>query len=100
MKKSLVSLALVGGVIGAHSAIAADAEELFKTKACVACHTADTKLVGPSLKEITASGKDADTLAASIKNGSQGTYGPVPMPPNNVTEEEAKVLADWVLTHK
>ncbi|HAO73995.1 MAG TPA: cytochrome C biogenesis protein CcsA, partial [Pseudomonas sp.] len=26
--------------------------------------------------------------------------GPIPMPPNPVTEEEAKILAEWVLSHK
>jgi cytochrome c len=45
--------------------------------------------------------KDAAvTLASHIKNGTQGNWGPVPMPPNMVTEDEAKVLAEWVLTLK
>ena len=42
----------------------------------------------------------ADLLAGHIKNGSQGVWGPIPMPPNPVTEEEAKILAEWVLSHK
>ncbi|AKX45194.1 cytochrome C biogenesis protein CcsA [Thiopseudomonas alkaliphila] len=100
MKKILLSAVLIGGAFSAQIALAADAEELFKTKACVACHTVETKLVGPALKEVAASGKDAATLAASIKNGSQGSYGPIPMPPNNVTEDEANTLAEWVLSHK
>ncbi|NLU13917.1 MAG: cytochrome C biogenesis protein CcsA, partial [Gammaproteobacteria bacterium] len=42
----------------------------------------------------------AETLALHIKNGSSGVWGPIPMPPNPVTEEEAKILADWVLSLK
>ncbi|MEK9817308.1 MAG: cytochrome C biogenesis protein CcsA, partial [Limnobacter sp.] len=37
-------------------------------------------------------------LAGKIKNGTKGVWGPVPMPAQNVTEEEAKKLAAWVLT--
>jgi len=42
----------------------------------------------------------ATLLAGRIKNGTQGTWGAVPMPANAVTEEEAKTLAEWVLSHK
>ena len=100
MKKILLSAVLIGGAFSAQIALAADAEELFNTKACVACHDPAIKKIGPSFTEVAASGKDAATLAASIKNGSQGSYGPIPMPPNNVTEDEANTLAEWVLSHK
>ncbi|MGN1035289.1 MAG: c-type cytochrome, partial [Rhodocyclaceae bacterium] len=30
----------------------------------------------------------------------KGVWGPIPMPPNNVTPEEAKKLATWVLSIK
>lgn len=56
------------------------------------------------MKEVAAKNtgvKDAAaTLASHIKNGTQGNWGPIPMPPNQVTDEEAKVLADWVLSLK
>ncbi len=39
-------------------------------------------------------------LAAKIKAGGKGTWGEVPMPPNNVTPEEATKLATWVLAQK
>ena len=32
--------------------------------------------------------------------GGKGVWGQIPMPPNNVTPEEAKKLATWVLTQK
>ncbi|WP_421682298.1 c-type cytochrome [Stutzerimonas urumqiensis] len=104
MKKVLIPLLAIGGFVAMQSASAATGEELFKSKACAACHAIDTKLVGPSYKEVAAkySGQaDAvSTLVTSIKNGSQGKWGPIPMPPNQVTDEEAKTLAEWILSLK
>ena len=65
----------------------------------------DTKLVGPSLKDIAAKYADqADAsayLAGKIKNGSKDVWGPVPMPANAaVSDDNAKVLADFILTLK
>ena len=42
--------------------------------------------------------KRCRSLAAKIKAGGKG--GEIPMPPNNVTEDEAKRLAAWVLSLK
>lgn len=79
-----------------------DAEALFNGNACVACHSVDTKMVGPALKDVAEkhAGEDGavELLADHIKNGSQGVWGPIPMPPNQVTEEEATQLAEWVLS--
>ena len=87
------------------AALAADAEQLLKEKACLSCHIADKKLVGPAYTEVAAkykSRKDAEAyLVKKIKEGSTGVWGPVPMPPNaTVSDEEAKTLAQWILTHK
>ncbi len=61
-------------------------------------------MVGPALKEIAAKNAGVDgaveTLALHIKEGSAGIWGPIPMPPNAVTEEEATILAEWVLSLK
>lgn len=76
-----------------------EGEALFSAKACVACHSVDNKLVGPALKEVAAKyAGDADHIIASIKNGSQGNWGPIPMPPNAVSDEEAAALAEWILS--
>ena len=57
-----------------------------------------------ALKEVAAANADVEgaveTLALHIKNGSAGIWGPIPMPPNVVTEEEATILAEWVLSLK
>jgi cytochrome c len=77
-------------------------EAMAKSKGCTACHAVDKKLVGPAYKEVAkkykADAKASETLVGSIVKGSQNKYGPVPMPPNKVTEDEAKKLAAWVLS--
>ncbi|WP_181295770.1 c-type cytochrome [Pseudomonas sp. Q2-TVG4-2] len=104
MKKVLLSLLALGGALVLQPAVAQDGEALFKSKPCAACHSVDAKLVGPALKEVAAkyAGQEgaAEKLAGSIKNGAQGNWGPIPMPPNPVTDEEAKTLAEWVLSLK
>lgn len=104
MKKFLVPLFALGGALMLQPAMAQDGEALFKSKPCAACHNVDMKMVGPALKDVAAkyAGQEGavELLAGHIKNGSQGVWGPMPMPPNPVTEEEAKTLAEWVLSQK
>lgn len=78
---------------------------LATSKNCMACHAVDTKLVGPSYKDIAkknATQKDAAaTLALHITKGSSGVWGAIPMPANpQVSEADAKKLAAWVLSLK
>ena len=60
------------------------------------------KLVGPPYAEVAKKYKadkaGAATMQASIVKGSQGKWGAIPMPPNKVSDEEAKKLAAWILT--
>lgn len=104
MKKLLIPMFALGAAFAMQPALASDGETLFKSKPCVACHTIDNKMVGPALKEVAAANADVEgaveTLALHIKNGSSGIWGPIPMPPNVVTEEEATILAEWVLSLK
>lgn len=79
--------------------------ELAAKNNCVACHQPDAKLVGPSLKEIATkyAGQDdeIDYLVSKIKGGSTGVWGQIPMPPNvNVSDDDAKTLAEWITTFK
>ena len=78
------------------------AKALASKSACMACHAVDKKLVGPAFKDVAAKHKgQADALekvAARIKSGGSGLYGPVPMPPQaNLKDDELKLLAGWVL---
>ncbi|HBO4748725.1 TPA: cytochrome C-551 [Pseudomonas aeruginosa] len=100
---ALLSL-LATGTLLTQGAWAEDPEVLFKNKGCVACHAIDTKMVGPAYKDVAAkfagqAGAEAE-LAQRIKNGSQGVWGPIPMPPNAVSDDEAQTLAKWVLSQK
>lgn len=86
----------------AHAVDAAAAKALASKSACLACHAADKKLVGPAYKDVAAKHKgqvDAvEKVAARIKSGGSGLYGPVPMPPQpSLKDDELKMLAEWVL---
>ena len=105
MKPLALFVAAAAASLSAPAALAADAQQLLKDKACLACHVVDKKLVGPSYKEVAAkyrSRKDAEAyLVKKIKEGSTGVWGPVPMPPNGtVGDDEAKTLAKYILTLK
>ena len=94
---------LVLGLLAAFPVAASD--ELAKKHACFACHTLDKKMVGPSYKEVAAkyrTDKEAPAkLAAKVKNGSQGVWGSVPMPPNAaVPDADITALVKWILSQK
>lgn len=78
---------------------------LAQQKNCLNCHQIDRKVVGPAFKDVArryAGQKDAAPgLATKIRLGGAGAWGPVPMAANpQVTPDEAKRLAEWVLTLK
>lgn len=101
MKRTLLALAMTVSV-----AVPAFADQALATsKNCMACHAVDKKLVGPAFKDVAAKyagQKDAvEKLSVKIIKGSSGVWGPVPMPANaQVSEDEAKKLATWVMAQK
>jgi len=101
--KALVAATVALGLLSAAPAFAS--ADLAKSKNCLACHAVDKKLVGPSYKDVAAKyAGQADAsamLAEKILKGGKGVWGQVPMPPNpQVNAEQAKQLADWVLSQK
>ena len=75
---------------------------LIKANGCIACHSlGDNKLVGPGYKEIAGkySGKTAmvGELTTRIMQGGSGTWGSIPMPPQSISEADAKMIATWVV---
>ncbi len=100
--KSVYIAMLAAGVAMAGQAHADEA--LAKAKNCMSCHTTDKKLVGPAYKDVAAKYKGDKgapaMLAGKVKAGGKGVWGQIPMPPNNVTEEEAKKLVAWILSLK
>jgi len=77
-------LSMVAGVASADQALA-------QKSACMSCHQVAKKYKGDA--------KAADHIVGVIKKGGKGVWGPVPMPPHpQVSDENAKKLADWVLS--
>ena len=72
-------------------------QALLQKNSCTACHAMDKKLVGPSFQEIAKkhAGK-ADYLAGKVKAGGSGVWGPIPMPPQTLSEAEAKTIGAWL----
>ena len=99
------ALAFAGSAFGQAKADPKAAEALMQKSGCVACHAVDKKVIGPSYQDVAAKykgDKDAATkLAAKVKAGGQGVWGPVPMPPNaQVSDADVKTLVAWILTLK
>ena len=100
-------IAIASGILALFGAVqvasAQSGSELAQKKLCLACHTANEKKVGPAFKDVAKKyrgvpGAEAK-LAAKIKQGSNGTWGQVPMPPQSaLSDAEIKTLAAWVLS--
>ncbi|HEX9174520.1 MAG TPA: c-type cytochrome [Telluria sp.] len=75
---------------------------LLQANACLACHAVDNKVMGPAFAAVRAKYKNdpgaAAHLAGSIRNGSTGKWGAIPMPAQaHVKDEDLKVLVGWIL---
>jgi cytochrome c len=80
-------------------------QKLLEANGCVGCHALDQKVVGPAFRDVArryaSDASAAAQLPLKIREGSQGTWGSVPMPPNpSVSETDAQSLAGWVLQQK
>jgi len=87
---------------GLNASIAMADATLAASKACMACHGIDNKLVGPAFKDVAAkySGQDdaKDVLMAKVKAGGAGNWGNIPMPgQGHVSDEDIATLVDWIL---
>lgn len=96
---------LVFGIIGAGVVVADDdpVPQLLQRNTCSACHQPTTKVVGPSWQEIANRYRDGKKTAAelgeSVKKGSTGQWGPVPMPPQaQVNDADLATITQWILT--
>jgi len=105
--KAIVLSAALGAlaVFAAGAARAQNVDDLLKKHNCLACHTVDKKLVGPSYQEVAkkyAGQKDAEKmLAEKVKKGGVGVWGQIPMPPNAaVPDADIQTMVKWILTKK
>ena len=103
MKRLMIALLMTVAGASAHAAVdVAKAQQIAQKNACMGCHAVDKKLVGPSYQDVAAKYKGnkgaAATLAAKVKAGGSGVWGPVPMPANpGLSDADAKVVIEWVL---
>ena len=73
---------------------------------CATCHKVDTKIIGPSYREIAnkyapAQDTTVDRLANKIIAGGTGVWGPDLMTPHpNLSEADAKALVHYILLLK
>ncbi|MDB5929111.1 MAG: cytochrome [Polaromonas sp.] len=84
------------------AARAVDVQALLGANACLGCHAINQKIVGPAYRDVALKYKgDAQAqarLEASIRAGSAGKWGAVPMPAfAALSPQELKALAAFVL---
>ncbi|SPE21314.1 Cytochrome c-552 [Burkholderiales bacterium] len=100
--KKLLAVALISALF---SGSAMAQIELAKQKNCLACHSVDKKVLGPSYKEVAAkyaNDPDAEArLVKKVREGGTGVWGKNVMPANpKLTEAEAQSLVKWILSLK
>jgi cytochrome c len=109
MKTYLIGTTAAAVLFFTSSAMATDMPPLAKKLGCIACHTMETKLVGPAWKDIAAKyaggksfkfdGKEyplAEGLELKVAKGGSGNWGPVPMTPNDPTGVKKADIAELV----
>jgi cytochrome c551/c552 len=80
---------------------AADPKDLRARNACTACHGLTNKIIGPGFAEIASKYQGRagahEYLSKRIKEGGQGVWGAVAMPPQaNIKDDDAHTIARWI----
>lgn len=67
-------------------------DTLLRRDGCTACHAIDRKVVGPAFRDVAAKYRQQNgaeqRLVNSTKNGSEGVWGSIPMPPNPAMDDQ------------
>lgn len=107
MKALFLAVLASASLFSAAQVNAADAkaaEALAQKSGCLACHSVDKKVLGPSYKDVAAKykgDKSAEAkLVEKVKKGGSGVWGPMPMPANSpqVKDEDIKTIVQWILS--
>ena len=82
----------------------AEGKSLVEGADCLACHKVEEKMIGPSYKEVAKkyenTPENVEMLAEKIIKGSSGVWGDVPMPAHGFSKENAKFMAQYILSLK
>ncbi|QXI45386.1 c-type cytochrome [Pseudomonas sp. RW10S2] len=94
-----------GLLLFASAQVLAEPPAVMQRYACSACHQLDVRAVGPSWREIAARYRDGSKgtgqLVQSIRQGSRGQWGVVPMPPQaQAREEDLQAITQWILEQR
>ncbi len=108
MYKFLILLLLSTAVQANEAMRAADVQQALesaKSNGCFSCHATTDKVVGPSFASVAERYRGtpdaAAGLAQSVRYGSKGKWGRIPMPAHAaIGNEDLDRLARWVLTIK
>jgi cytochrome c len=101
MKAVLLAIGMAAAAVSGNAT--ADLE-LAKKSGCLACHSVEKKVVGPSWNDVGKKYKDTEgakeTLIGKVKAGGKGTWGAVPMPPYSprVSDENLEKLVTFILS--
>jgi cytochrome c len=99
MKPAFISLTMAAAFLSHGTAIANEA--LAQKSNCYACHALDKKVLGPAFTEVAkryqGKGDAIQTITQTIRKGSTGKWGAIPMPGNEaLSEGDATTLATWI----
>lgn len=93
---------LAATLFAAAPAQASDA--IVKKARCVACHTVDSKRVGPAYKDVAAKYRGDSSAPAKlfdkVRNGGSGVWGEIPMIPHGadkISDDDLKAAVKWIL---
>lgn len=105
MKRQLMVGLVVIAALGSTMNASADEEgfKVAKRNGCFGCHGIDTQVIGPPWKEVSAkyagNANAKEILLTSLRKGSRGKWGSVPMPvQGRVSDEDAAVVINYVLS--
>lgn len=101
----MIRTMVAGAVLMASmSAPAMASMEIVKKARCVACHAVDKKMVGPAYREVAAKYEGqagaASELFDKVRHGGSGTWGAIPMTPNDesrISDDNLKAAIAWIL---
>lgn len=96
-------LAVFGLMFCSFGAYADAGLDLAQRSVCMACHQVEAKRVGPSFRDIASryasNDKAAEYLSHSIREGSRGLWGAIPMPAQrHVDPATALLLGQWIMS--
>lgn len=105
MNNGFLALAVVASALSCTTPVwaAPDMQALADKSGCFSCHSMKEKVIGPAFASVAEKYKGdaqaAERLSKKIREGGKGVWGQIPMPPHgNLGEDDARKLAEWVLS--